>query len=140
MNYPNSDNDITSPNSRNTRRDITSSAHRNVVSSRSQNTSHVREPGCQREEAISDQDEEMYAAYKQRLIKVIQANFVRFRSPGPKRVTELVMRTIPEITNWDTRSGYLLRNSALKAFDNMRADFMRETREIAENVDKQIIV
>lgn len=106
----------------------------------SKNNSHVREPTGGLEGAILGEDEDMYAAYKQRLIKVMQANFIRFRAPGPKRITELALKTLPEITNWDTRIGYLLRNSSLKAFDNMRADFMSGTREIAENVDKQIVM
>jgi hypothetical protein len=88
-------------------------------------------------ESILDED---YAAYKERLLKVMQANFIRFRSPGPKRLTELMRKTIPEIRNWDTKFGYMLRNSALKAFDNMRADFMSGTRQIAEKIDKQLVM
>jgi ribosomal protein S20 len=137
LDYPDSDNDVIHSNSQHARHDTSSVNHRNVSSS-----SRVRRPSRRYEEAIHDEDEEMYAAYKQHLIKAMQANFIRFRSPGPKRITELVLKTIPEIENWDTRTGYryLLRNSALKAFDNMRADFMSGTREIAENVYKQIIM
>jgi hypothetical protein len=114
--------------------------NRRGISPSLQSNSHVRRPAGQHEEATLDEDEDMYAAYKQRLIKVMQANFIRFRSPGPKRKTELAQKTIQEIANWDTRTGYLLRNSSLKAFINMRADFMSGTREIAENVDRQIVM
>jgi hypothetical protein len=97
----------------------------------------IARPETENDESPPEDD---YAAYKERLIKTMQANFIRFRSPGPKRLTELVQKTLPEVENWDTKLGYMLRNSALKAFDNMRADFMSCTREMAEKINTQLVM
>ena len=51
----------------------------------------------------------------------------------------LLVKQSPKISDWTSRTGMLLFETAKKAFENMRHDFMHESRKIADDIFVQII-
>jgi len=71
--------------------------------------------------------------WKDVVLKRAHANFIRFRKPEPERIRELVLKAVQQIG--DTTSsieGVQLYDTARKSFDNMRNEFMAETRKLAK--------
>ena len=65
-------------------------------------------------------------------------NFLRHRKPSPERVRSLMKKTISAI-NITSADSIILYDTAKKSFENMRNDFMKETRKVAEAFRNQIM-
>ena len=76
--------------------------------------------------------------WKNDLLKVYHANFLRYRKPSPERVRSLVKKTFFTV-NMTSADSLILYDTAKKAFENMRHDFMKETRKIAEAIEHQLM-
>jgi len=78
-------------------------------------------------------------SWKETVLKHCHAHFIRFRKPTPQRIRELVTATIPQIGDVTASAeGMQLYDTARKTFDNMRNDFMRETRKLAMAIRQQV--
>jgi hypothetical protein len=81
-----------------------------------------------------------FGIYKDRILRTCHANFIRFRKPNTSRILALVQATIPEIDDWTCRTGHFLGETAKKAFENSRGDFMAVTRQIANTLSTQPVM
>src|SRR6202044_453676 len=80
-----------------------------------------------------------FAIFKDRVLRTCQANFIRIRKPSTKRVLALVQTIVPEINDWSGKTAIFLKETAKKAFENSRNDFMTATRKIAAAVKSQLV-
>lgn len=73
------------------------------------------------------------------MLKQAHAHFLRFRKPATERIRELVIKTVPNVKDITyTIEGVQLYDTARKAFDNMRHDFMKGTRALTTTFEQQI--
>ena len=69
--------------------------------------------------------------WKDIILKECHRNFLRFRKPSTDRIREMILTTIPAIKDTNTHPGIAVYDTAKKAFQNMRMDFMRATKDLA---------
>ena len=82
--------------------------------------------------------EDSLPLWKDKILKECHRLFIRHRKPSTEQLRNIIQMAIPELKDISTPAGVVVYDSAKKAFQNMRADFVKAARDIGDQVVAQI--